>query len=66
MAQVDFLPAPVIESHWKSEHGFMLPQRIYTVETGRGVIGQCETTAASSRGSRAAKLCPRLRALPWT
>jgi len=59
--KIDFPGRPTVtEGTWKSEHGFMLPQRIYSVEKGRE---KYSVTVADYRGIEAlgverAKGCP--------
>ena len=67
--KVDFPGQPTVtETTWKSEHGFMLPERILHGRKGRErYYGQRDgLTAASSRWvSSAPSRAPGLRAVPW-
>ena len=67
--KVDFPGEPTVtETTWTSEHGFMLPERIYTVEKGRErySVSVMDYRGIEPMGLERAKLCPpRLRALPW-
>jgi len=59
--KVDFPGEPTVtETTWKSEHGFMLPERIYTVDKGRErySVSVMDYRGIEPMGLERAKLCP--------